>query len=130
LEYAVLSHLDAEPDIDLNGLAARLGVEQSHGSVLVDRLTQMRLVERRINDADRRARLLCLTAQGTKLYQRLRRAAPARQNRMLAPLTAAERETLLDLLVKVIKGNEAYARPGAGRRKRGSQPSSSSGRTR
>ena len=39
----------------------------------------------------------------------------------LAPLDAKERETLMDLLVRVIEWNEAYARPGLGRRKRGSR---------
>ena len=123
LEFAALAHLSDEPDIDVNGLAARLGVEQSHASLLVDRLVRTELVERSINGDDRRARVLRLTARGTKLYQRLRRAAPARQDRMLAPLTSAERDLFLDFLVRIIKANEVYARPGAGRRKRGSRPS-------
>jgi len=126
LEFAALAHLSDEPDIDVNGLAARLGVEQSHASLLVDRLVKAELVERSINGEDRRARLLRVTPPGAKLYQRLRRAAPARQDRMLAPLTSAERELFLDFLVRIIKANEGYARPGAGRRKRGSYPSPSS----
>jgi hypothetical protein len=36
-------------------------------------------------------------------------------------LAPREREQLLDLLVRVIEANAAYARPGAGRRKRGSR---------
>jgi DNA-binding MarR family transcriptional regulator len=119
LEFAALAHLSDEPDIDVNGLAARLGVEQSHASLLVDQLVRAEFVERNINGDDRRARLLRLTTRGTKVYQRLRGAAPARQDRMLAPLTSAERELFLDFLVRVIKANEVYARPGAGRRKRG-----------
>ena len=126
LEYAALAHLSDEPDIDVNRLAARLGVEQSHASLLVDRLVRTELVERSINGDDRRARVLRLTTRGTKLYQRLRRAAPARQDRILAPLTSAERDLFLDFLVRVIKANEVYARPGAGRRKRRSRTSPSS----
>src|SRR5262245_61581552 len=56
LEFAALAHLSDEPDIDVNGLAMRLGVEQSHASLLVDRLVRAELVERSINGCDRRAR--------------------------------------------------------------------------
>jgi hypothetical protein len=41
-------------------------------------------------------------------------------------LTAAERRSLIDMLVRVIDANRTYARPGAGRRPRGrkaTQPS-------
>jgi hypothetical protein len=41
--------------------------------------------------------------------------------RIVAPLTAKESGTLMDLLIRVIESNEAYARPGLGRRKRGSR---------
>jgi hypothetical protein len=37
---------------------------------------------------------------------------------MLSVLKPAERELLLDLLVRLIEGNWIHARPGAGRRKR------------
>jgi len=123
LQYAALAYLNDEPDIDQNGLAARLGIEQSHASLLVEQLVVLGLVERRVNDDDRRARMIRLTAHATKLYQRLNPGARSRQNRMLAPLTAAEREIFLDQLVRIINANDSYARPGAGRRKRGPKPS-------
>ena len=63
-------------------------------------------------------RPVSMTAAGVRLHERLRRVAPARQQRMLGSLTIAERKLLLDFLVRVIEDNEAYARPGAGRRKR------------
>src|SRR5215468_5312631 len=125
LQYAALAYLNDEPDIDQNGLAARLGVEQSHGSLLVDQLVVAGIVERRVNGDDRRARKLRLTATGAKLYQRLQPAARSRQNRMLSPLTSAEREVFLDQLVRIVVANEVYARPGAGRRKRSARQSAS-----
>jgi len=123
LQYAALAHLNDEPDIDQNGLAARLGVEQSHASLLVEQLVVLGLVERRVNGDDRRARMIRLTTRGARLYQRLQPGARARRNRMLAPLTSAEREVFLDQLVRIISANETYARPGAGRRKRRSPAS-------
>ena len=79
LQYAAVAYLDDEPDIDQNALVSRLGVEQSHGSLLVEQLVVLGLVERHISSADRRARQLRLTPAGSKLYQRLHPAARLRQ---------------------------------------------------
>jgi DNA-binding MarR family transcriptional regulator len=129
LEFAVLGYLNnntGEPDIDQNGLAARLGVDRNNASLLVEQLVSKGLVERRVNGADRRARLLRLTARGEKVHRRLRPESVGAQFRLLDCLAPDERELLLDLLVRVIEANRVLARPGAGRRKRGSlQPSAS-----
>lgn len=117
LQYAALSYLFDEPDIDQNGLAARLGVDRTSAGQLIDQMEGKGLVERRINGADRRARLLRLSTRGSKLRERLRPKAHRVQARLLRTLTATEREILLELLVRVIEANEGYARPGAGRRK-------------
>jgi len=123
LEFAVMAYVNrlvGEPDIDQISLAARLGIDRNSTSLLVERLEAKGLLERRVNGADRRARLLRLTPSGERLHRQLYSRAFAGQQRILAPLSAAERETLLDLLVRVIESNRALARPGTGRRKRGS----------
>src|SRR3954469_17431091 len=71
LQYAVLNHLDIEPDIDQISLAMRLGVDRTSAGQLLDQLESRGLVERRINGSDRRARLLRLTKAGEKLNQRV-----------------------------------------------------------
>jgi DNA-binding MarR family transcriptional regulator len=133
LQFAVLACLNkrnGEPGIDQNGVAARLGVERSHVSLLVEELGKRGLVERRVNGADRRARILRLTPKGDGVFDRLRGKNTAANERVLDPLTAKERELLFDLLIRVIKQNTAYARPGAGRRKRrASQSGSGQGRS-
>jgi DNA-binding MarR family transcriptional regulator len=121
MQFAVLAYLnkrDGQPGIDQNSLAARLGVERSHVSLLVEELGKKGLVERRVNGADRRARILRLTPKGEGAFDRLRKKNAAANERVLDPLTAKERELLFDMLIRVIKQNTAYARPGAGRRKR------------
>jgi DNA-binding MarR family transcriptional regulator len=123
LEYAVMAYLNkdiGEPDIDQNGLAARLGVDRNTTSLLVDRLETKGLLERRVSSEDRRARQLRLTTRGERLHARLYPITSAAQQRILGVLKPSERDLLLDLLVRVIEGNRALARPGAGRRKRGS----------
>jgi DNA-binding MarR family transcriptional regulator len=124
LQFAVLANLGDNSDVDQNGLAVRLGVDRNTASILVEQLERRGLVDRRVNGADRRARLLRLTPGGHRLHERLRPAMRAGQRRILAPLAPEERERFLDQLVLIIKTNETYARPGAGRRKR-SAPASS-----
>lgn len=117
LQYAALSYLFDEPDIDQSGLASRLGVDRTSAGQLIDQMQAKGLIERRINGSDRRARLLRLSVRGTKLRKQLRPKAHRVQARLLSTLTPTEREILLELLVRVIEANESYARPGAGRRK-------------
>lgn len=123
LEFAVMAYvnsIDGEPDIDQSGLAARLGVDRNTTSLLVRSLESKGLLEQRVNDLDRRARLLRLTRRGEKLFAKLHPNAVARQQQILTVLQPAERELLLDLLLKVVEENRHLARPGAGRRKRNS----------
>jgi DNA-binding MarR family transcriptional regulator len=121
LEYGTLVYLEIEPGIDQRRLSEAMGIDPSNASLIVDRLHALGLIERRINGADRRARQLYLTRKGKALWRRLRKKASAANQRVLAPLGSRERKLLLDLLIRVIEGNRAHARPGAGRRKRGSR---------
>ena len=121
LQYVILAYLDDEPEIDQNSLAARAGVEKSHASLLVEQLETRGLLQRRINGADRRARLLRLTPEGEKLRRRLRPKTQAANDRIVARLTRAERKLLVDLLVRIIDDNQVYDRPSAGRRGRPSR---------
>jgi DNA-binding MarR family transcriptional regulator len=67
------------------------------------------LVERQVNGADRRARLLCLTPKGEKLYARIRPVHLAANDSVLAPIALHERKILMSLLIRVIEGNLAQA---------------------
>jgi DNA-binding MarR family transcriptional regulator len=120
---ACLNKQDGEPGIDQIGLAARLGVDRNSASLLVNGLAAKGLLERRVNHADRRARLLHLTAKGERLFLQVRKGTLSAQARIIETLAADERELLFDLLIRVIAAKGAHARPGAGRRKRGSRTS-------
>ena len=118
LEFAVLRYVDEEPGLDQTGLCERLGVDRNSTSLLVNQLESKGLVARQVNGDDRRARLLYLKSAGKRLHDRVRPKTFAGSQRMLSVLKPAERELLLDLLVRLIEGNRILARPGAGRRKR------------
>ena len=84
---------------------------------MIDALEKNGLVKRQTDPGDRRGRQLFLTRRGTELRLRLRPSMLEAQERLLAPLTKAERAALLDMLARVVVANGSYARPGNGRRK-------------
>jgi MarR family transcriptional regulator, lower aerobic nicotinate degradation pathway regulator len=123
LQYGVLIHLSrltGKPEIDQNALAERINVDRNTASLLVEQLAKKGLVERHVNAADRRARLLRLTEQGEKLYARLRPAHLIANESILAPIAPRERTLLIGLLIRVIEAN-LVRQVDAAQRKRGSR---------
>jgi len=116
-EYAVLVSVVDLPGLDQRSLAARLGIDPVSAGQTIDRLEEMGLIARRVHPDDRRARLLSATRRGASLRRRLRPPAMDAQERIMAPLTSAERKLFLDFLTRIVEGNETYARPGNGRRR-------------
>ena len=119
LQFGVLAALDDEPGIDQRRLAARLAIDPVTAGQVINDLERASLIDRQVHPEDRRARVLGLTPDGLKLRRRLRPALAAAQSRILAPLSAKDQATLLTLLTRVVAGNEAYAKPGNGRRRPG-----------
>jgi DNA-binding MarR family transcriptional regulator len=126
MESGVLAYLNRDsgaPNIDQISLAARMGIDRSHASLLVDRLVARGLVDRKVNPENRRAHILTLTPAGEKAFARSRPLFNAGQQKILDVLRPSERVVFLDLLVRVVEGNRVLARPGAGRRKRATSKS-------
>jgi DNA-binding MarR family transcriptional regulator len=115
--FGVMAAVVEEPGSGQRHLANRMGVDAVNLGQMIEVLEQKGLVKRQIDPADRRARQLFVTRRGAELRRRLRPSLLAAQERLLAPLVKAERAALLDMLARVIEANDAYARPGNGRRK-------------
>ncbi|HKU99339.1 MAG TPA: MarR family transcriptional regulator [Vineibacter sp.] len=71
-------------------LAAALGIEGPSLVRLLDGLERRGLIERRENDADRRARGIYLTSTGRDLQKRVGRTSGAIQRRILAAVSPAD----------------------------------------
>jgi DNA-binding MarR family transcriptional regulator len=118
LQYTVLVAIDRDPGIDQRRLGERIGVDRTNTGKLLDDLDRRGLVERKTDPSDRRARLLRLTPLGLEMRKRLGRPVFLAEDRVLAPLTAEGKLTFLKLLAQLVEANQAYARPGGGRRRR------------
>jgi DNA-binding MarR family transcriptional regulator len=117
LLWGVMAAVQEAPGSGQKQAADRMGVDAVNFGQMIDVLEGKGLVERKLDPEDRRARKLYVTARGTDLRRRLRPMLLSAQERLLAPLSKAERAALLDMLVRVIEANDSYARPGNGRRK-------------
>lgn len=116
-EYGLLAAVDDGPEFDQRRLAATLGIDVVSVGQIIDRLETAGWIERRMDLRDRRVRLLGVTAQGRALRARLRPAALQAQERIMSVLSRKEQAVFLDLLTRIVESNQAYARPGNGRRK-------------
>ena len=87
-------------------LADALAIPPSRIVAIVDDLEEKGLVERRLNPADRRARALFLTTKGRRVLAQATDRMAKIEEELCAPLTAAERDRLRDLLRKIASERE------------------------
>jgi MarR family transcriptional regulator, temperature-dependent positive regulator of motility len=102
VQFAALDAIAQEPGVDQASLAATIGFDRATIGGVLDRLEQKGLVRRVVNEQDRRARLLDLTADGQALLAACRPVVEALQADILAPLSAAEQATFKKLARKAL----------------------------
>jgi DNA-binding MarR family transcriptional regulator len=103
-EFAVLRAVGYEEGQTQQALADMLQIPRSRMVSIVDELEARGFIERHPNPADRRVREIHLTAAGRKALDQAFAKAVAFEQQVTAPLDAAEREQLLDLLDRVAAG--------------------------
>jgi DNA-binding MarR family transcriptional regulator len=82
-------------------IAGHAVMHKSTVSRAVSHLVERGLVRRETNPADQREDLLVLTGEGRAVYEALAPEALAFEESLLAPLSAAERETLFGLIARL-----------------------------
>jgi DNA-binding MarR family transcriptional regulator len=106
-EFNVLFALGDKGEMIMTDLAAALRAPLSTVTRIVDRLEGKGLVERSRSDEDRR---IVIVKQGEKakiLHESFLQHQHEIARRMLEPLSAGEREILLELMDKLIRGLKA-----------------------
>src|SRR5712692_6976248 len=101
-DFAVLEALLHKGSLPVNEIGKKVLLTSGSITVAVDRLEARGLVERRAHGTDRRARMVHLTKEGTKVITRVYADHAADMERLAsASLTRAERKTLIRLLKKI-----------------------------
>jgi DNA-binding MarR family transcriptional regulator len=102
VQFAVLTLLTQRPGIDQRTLAASLSIDTSTLADVCLRLADRRLLQRERSPQDGRRYVLRVTAAGEEVLHRTIPAVDEVGDALLAPLNAAERDTLKRLLRRVI----------------------------
>lgn len=106
-QYAVLALLDLETGWRQTDLSARLGLDKSTVTRIVDRLMHANLVRRIADPLDRRAQRVVLTAVGATLRELTHEAHLESLERRMAVLNRDEQKQLQRLLDKLRGGLRA-----------------------
>lgn len=107
LQYTIMRNIHADPGIDQNTVAARARLDASTVKDIIRRLEQRGLAERRTDPGDRRKRAVSLTAEGARILGRVEPAVRRSQRALLAPLSSADQNTMLELLTRLLQAHEA-----------------------
>jgi len=110
VQYAALIAIRTHPGIDATRLSLVIAFDRSTLGSVIERLEAKSYIERRPSAADKRVKLLHLTSAGSNLVYRVRNAVEQAQERMLAPLKANERKTLMALLARLVDLNNEASR--------------------
>ena len=105
-----LHELDLERPISMRELAERLKSDPSNVTGLIDRLEARGLVQRSASAEDRRVRLVTLTPAGEALLDAIEPDMAKAQERILAPLPAAERTEFMRMLRALVSANNELSR--------------------
>ena len=106
VQFAMLSALMDEPGQDQVSLAAQVAFDAATSGSVIGRLEAKGWVRREADAQDRRRKRLWLTPEGQAVALQMKRAASQTQRRLMAPLSAAEREQLSALLSRLVAAHE------------------------
>lgn len=93
--YVVLNALQGAPQSTQAALAEKIGADKTRIIATLDDLQAAGLISRDPDPADRRARLLSITADGSRVRRGVQRDIQRNEERLLGELPPAERNAFL-----------------------------------
>jgi DNA-binding MarR family transcriptional regulator len=101
-QYGVLMALGEAGPLGQQHLAELVGVDPRNAVPIIDALAEQGLVHREVDPADRRRRVLDLTARGREVVGELASVGAEIERDLLSPLTPAEQATLRRMLLALL----------------------------
>jgi DNA-binding MarR family transcriptional regulator len=106
VQYAALVAIGAHPGVDATRLSEIIYFDRSTIGDVLDRMEGKGWIRRESAPTDRRVKRLTLSPSARQVLQRVEPGIRRVQERLLAPLTAAEGATLVALLARMAEGAE------------------------
>jgi DNA-binding MarR family transcriptional regulator len=107
--YLILTAVDGRcPETQLE-LGRQLDIDRSVMTNVLDTMEAAKLIERRPDPADRRARRVTITPTGQRALRRAVKRIAAGEEEMLAPVAGPDRKVLLDALQQMATRSYAGA---------------------
>lgn len=105
VQYSALHAICKQPGIDQKTLAQTISYDAATIGGVIDRLESRGLVIRAVSPLDRRARLINPTDEGIKILTAVTPRVLQTQERLVEPLSPAERKEFMRLLGVLIAAN-------------------------
>lgn len=102
-QFKVLRALGESGPLGQHQLAELIMVDPRNVVPLIDSLAERGLLAREVDPADRRRRVLTLTARGQKVAADLASIGAEVEDDFFSPLTTAERESLRQMLLSLLR---------------------------
>jgi DNA-binding MarR family transcriptional regulator len=101
VQYASLVAILLHPQIDATRISQFISLDRSTLGNVLERIEAKGWVVRAASPFDKRIKLLSLTKTGRKLLSDVQRPVQRVQERLLEPLSPADRSSFLDLLTRI-----------------------------
>lgn len=110
VQFGLLSILISRPGIDQATLGAELGLDPANVAEILRRLEDRCLLTRVVDPLNRRRKLCIATTSGKKFVQRYQKDMQLSQQQLLSPLSPADRQVFMELLGRLVEGNNESGR--------------------
>lgn len=110
VQFAAMNAVHANPGIDQARLAGMIAYDRATIGGVIDRLESKGLIERKVSEHDRRARLVHLTPDGEALLETLIPVVRGFQDDILSGLSDEERSEFLRLAAKAADAGNSLSR--------------------
>jgi MarR family transcriptional regulator, lower aerobic nicotinate degradation pathway regulator len=105
LQYSLLSALAVRGTADQTTLAADIALDRTTTTGALKRLASRNLIERTVDQEDRRARACRLTSDGAVLLAKIEPSARAAHSATLGNLSKAEQIAFIDMMQRIVTDN-------------------------
>jgi DNA-binding MarR family transcriptional regulator len=110
VQYGIMTALSLRPGIDQTTIGLELGLDRTTTADVLKRLEEKGYVERKVHPEDRRSRQAFITKEGMRVMSQLQAGMWNAGDRLLKPLSAADRKKFMELLSVLVDANNQYGR--------------------